>query len=327
MKWPEWTTPTGLATAVLFLMNACGPTPLMDDSAPIDPEPSRTISESFEMAQAERFLKGNEWQLDVERYARDGSLITTNAGQDFFWMRTQLDQELDAPGTPALCAHLSIRMVYDSNGQIDFPPDSFWRRYNDAMLPHALLDAQGIPMRWPGYEISWALDPTTDPYSTLAQFIAQEWATEFAQPDGRFGVYFDDYPDLYPNMMAELGIEGARYIEMRDAFRAGRTWIVRDLRDRFGDSIVLTVNWAKDEDIRKIDMMDSLDGIGLEGLLTSARKSILDAQYSACVEKGRSCLSTAWNDVIPDDLPYPIVRPGSHWIVRWYEGDEPGSPN
>jgi len=281
------------------------------DRGPVSPGPPpphlpggstpESTPESFEMAQRERFLKGNEWELDVERYGRDGSLVTTNAGVELPWMRAQLEL-LDAPGTPALCAHISVRMVYDSNGRIDFPETSFWRRYNDAMLPHALRDDEGNPIRWPEFEVSWALDPTTNPYTTMVDFIAEEWAEEFERRNGRFGVYFDDYPDLYPPIMAQMGIQGPRYIEMRDAFRAGRTWVVRELRGRFGDGIVLTVNWAKDQDIRKIDMMDALDGICLEGTLTPVRQTILEEQYQACVRNGRLCYSTAWNDVIPGHL-------------------------
>lgn len=281
--------------------------------------------ESFEMIQRERLLPDTGWTLDVARYAQDGSLLTTNAALELRWIRERL-AELGAPGRPAVCAHISVRFIFDGSGK-DYPAGSFWKRYDDAMRPHAYLDGDGLPVRDPWYPVGFVLDPRTNPYQTMYRFFAAEWGEDFEADPGAFGLYLDDYADLYPRYCEGIGVTGPQFEEWREAFRRGRTWLANRLRKRFGEAIVIVPNWGSDQQIDKFDAAEAVNGVTFEGAWTDSMKALMVRQFLVATNRGRSCYSTAWNADPIKELGFPTVRYGSHWVDRWNAGDEPGSPN
>ena len=270
--------------------------------------------ESFEMAQYERFLPGNQWELDVDRYAQDGSLITTNPWSvPLGWARTQLTV-MGAPGRPAICPHIHMSYVWNGGG-------TWENEFTRQMYDHALRDENGDVVYWPSNPSCFALDPVTNPYRTMFRQIVDYWDADFATEEFmenvNYGIYFDTFSDIYGPLWSQMGVTGQSFLEARDAFRAGRTWLVRRLRRKYPD-IVIIGNFGPDQDDTKLDMLGAMNGITVEGPLTEARNRILSRAFiESGVRAHDHCYSTSWNADPPWQMvQYPAVRAGSWWGDR-----------
>ena len=63
----------------------------------------------------------------------------------------------------------------------------------------------------------------------------------------------------------------------RKAWRTGTEWLIRELRARWGNSIVMVANWAKDI-TRACPYQDVLDGITVERNPTTLKQRIMMAR-------------------------------------------------
>ena len=291
-------------------------------------------AESWELGQRAQFYGEPDHGVpfDVQKYGTDDSLITTNVDLDFDWMRGRL-AELGAPGRPALCSHVSDWFVWNGNAA----PGSRFERYQEAMRPYLLTAGPGLTLNdnlvpYPN-EPGWALDPESPGvWEAMVNFWDKEiwYRVEEVVPgqsrreaagtqDGPVGIYFDNAHDLVWDHWRQMvpGITDDQLRAKQRAWQEGTEWMVRELRRRWGNSIILTANFAHYAKFRKCPYLDVLNGITTERWPATPQDwwmFIVQKIQSARYRRGRT-YSCAWHLNGPSPIP-GLFRPGSHWSQR-----------
>jgi hypothetical protein len=268
--------------------------------------------ESWEQANAAHF--DGRADFDFERYCQTGAIITINAEMDYGWVREKIAEHTD--GKPALLLHVSCKMLY--RGGTD---TSRWRRFQNTMAPHLIRDGAGNPVPWPGYEeYSDAMNPASPGmWEDFSLFWKAEYYDAAIPEHGPTGIYLDDANDWYPGPALQMGFTEEAWRKQRDAFRAGRSWFIRQLRKSFPDIVIVT-NWAKTKTTP--DYLKFTDGVTVEGKpLVRKQFGILYAQLMKVLKynirhwfRRRKAYLASWND--PDAARWPFIQHGSHWEDR-----------
>jgi hypothetical protein len=262
---------------------------------------------SWEMLQRFNFDGRNPEGWTAEAYR---GLVTINFELDPAEVRAIYGQEhLANPYRPALCWHVSARMVYSGSHE-----NEFWNEYRSRLWPYLLFDEKGQPVTMPGWP-AYALLPSRASFEAMGDFLIERAASvdPCAAP---FGLYLDDANGWYPALWRSVGMDDATGAVYAAAFTTERDAMLQRLRAALGETFVLTMNWAKTPGRPSAVSMDALNGLTVEGDFTTERRFLFIEQWRRCLQRDppRPYWLASWN-AEPRGLER-IATAGSHWCER-----------